>query len=103
MSKARNGEEALHEIGLSKYAVQRAFNHLSYEQHEKLKALADIEPFEDYVSHDRTGYKLEHYNEKGIAKIAKEMQEMSSIRAPFPTCLTRRDFFDIDPYTRGQP
>ncbi len=55
MSKARNSEETLHEMGLSKYPTERAFNHLSDEQKGMLKALADIEPFEDYISPDSDG------------------------------------------------
>ena len=102
MSKARNGEETLHEMGLSKYPTERAFNHLSDEQKGMLKALADIEPFEDYILLDLTGDKLWHYNEKGIDKLTKAFHAMSAIRMPFPRALTRRDFYNIDPHTRGQ-
>lgn len=102
MSKARNSEETLHEMGLSKYPTERAFNHLSDEQKGMLKALADIEPFEDYISPDLTGDKLWHYNEKGIDKLTKAFHAMSALRTLFPRALTRRDFYNIDPNTRGQ-
>ena len=82
MSKARNSEETL--------------------QKGMLKALADIEPFEDYISPDLTGDKLWHYNEKGIDKLTKAFHAMSALRTPFPRALTRRDFYNIDPNTRGQ-
>lgn len=102
MSKARNGEETLHEMGLSKYPTECAFNHLSDEQKGMLKALADIEPFDDYILPDLTGDKLWHYNEKGIDKLTKAFHAMSALRMPFPRALTRRDFYNIDPHTRGQ-
>ncbi len=78
------------------------FNHLSDEQKGMLKALADIEPFEDYILPDLTGDKLWHYNEKGIDKLTKAFHAMSALRTPFPRALTRRDFYNIDPHTRGQ-
>ena len=102
MSKARNSEVHLHVMGLSIYPSVRAFNHLSDEQKGMLKALADIEPFEDYISPDLTGDKLWHYNEKGIDKLTKAFHAMSALRTPFPRALTRRDFYNIDPHTRGQ-
>lgn len=102
MLLCKNGEELLHEMGLSKYPVERAFNGFTPEQREMLKAAADIEPFEDYINPDLSGDKLCHYNNQGIDKLSKGLKEIAGIRAKFPKALRLADFFLIDPHTRGQ-
>lgn len=99
---AKNGEDVLHQMALSKYEVERAFNGLTHKQRGILKAVADIEPFEDYIKPDLTGDKLWHYNDKGIDKLVKGLKEMTDIRTAFPRALRRADFYQLDPYTRGK-
>lgn len=102
LSQIKNGEELLHEMNLSKYPIERAFNQLDIEQKEELKAFADIEPHEDYINPDLFGDKYCHYNSKGIGKLADGLKKMVDIRKKFPKALLRADFFYIDPHTRGQ-
>ncbi|OOF38837.1 hypothetical protein BKK49_09035 [Rodentibacter rarus] len=102
LSQAKNGEDILHELNLSKFPVERAFNGLTVEQREMLKAASDIEPIEDYISPDLSGDKLCHYNTKGLDKLSKGLKAIAGIRAAFPKALSLSDFFLIDPQTRGQ-
>ncbi|OOF58904.1 hypothetical protein [Rodentibacter myodis] len=102
LSNAKNSEEVLHEMALSKYGVERAFNGLTYKQRETLKAISDIEPLEDYINPDLSGDKLCHYNKTGITKLAEGLKTIAAIRAAFPKALRLADFFLIDPHTRGQ-
>ena len=102
MSKARNSEETLHEMGLSKYPTERAFNYLTVQRREMLKAVADIEPSEDYIRPDLSGDKLCHYNDKGISKLARGLRDLTELRRSFPQSIRLADFYDIDPVTRGQ-
>lgn len=98
----KSSEELLHEMDLSKYPVERAFNGLSQEMRDTLKAVADIEPYEDYISPDLSGNKLNHYNDKGLDKLAKGLKTIAAIRSAFPKALRLADFFHLDPHTRGQ-
>lgn len=102
LSKAKNGDDVMHEMDLSKYPVERAFNSLSQQTREKLKAWADIEAVEDYINPDLSGNKLCHYNDTGIAKLAKGLREMTELRRSFPQSIRLADFYNIDPHTRGQ-
>ncbi|WP_018355809.1 hypothetical protein [Rodentibacter pneumotropicus] len=101
--QAKNGDDVMHQMDLSKYPVERAFNHLTHEQRGILKAVADIEPKEHYNRPDLTGDKLSHYNNAGIDKLIKGLIMMTEIRLKFPRALNHRAFYQLDPYTRGQP
>ena len=102
MPKAKSGDDVMHQMALSKYQVERAFNALTQEQRGILKDVADIEPKEHYRNADLTGDKLAHYNTAGIDKLIKGLITMTEIRHAFPRALNRREFYQLDPHTRGQ-
>ncbi|MDU6607598.1 MAG: hypothetical protein E6485_05965 [Haemophilus parainfluenzae] len=100
--QAKNSEDVMHQMELSQYPVERAFNYLTVQRREMLKAVADIEPSEDYIRPDLSGDKLCHYNDKGISKLARGLRDLTELRRSFPQSIRLADFYDIDPHTRGQ-
>lgn len=102
LSHAKNSDDVMHQMDLSKYPVERAFNNLSIEERGILKAIADIEPVEDLFNPNTTGDRLSHYNDKGVAKLAAALRTIAQIRFKFPKSIRLADFYNIDPHTRGQ-